>query len=231
MKNNIIRNCRYSNVHIYAFFIILFSGCPGYALSEGNWLGLSFRLVISEGGVFPVSIASVKQGSLAEHAGFQQGDIIYRVNNLPVSPSNFFSVLESFPVGSKTTFQVIRNNKLWPVEVILPDRTKGTPETVHATFKESKNVPGVDPVIITKQSEPVYPEEARIKNIEGLVHLELKINEKGNLKNLKVVKSPHKLLSEAAVTAVKQWKFTPAKKHGVPIATILQITINFRLNK
>ena len=34
----------------------------------------------------------------------------------------------------------------------------------------------------------------------------------------------------AAIDAVKQWRYTPTLLNGVPVAVLMTITINFRLN-
>ena len=38
------------------------------------------------------------------------------------------------------------------------------------------------------------------------------------------------LLDEAALTAVRQWKFTPTLLNGVPVPIVMTVTVNFKLD-
>ena len=84
-----------------------------------------------------------------------------------------------------------------------------------------------------KHVEPVYPELARKARIEGVVILEAIIDENGNLVNARVLRSPGKAFGfdEAALEAVKQWKFKPGLQNGVPVPVIYTLTVQFILTK
>jgi len=79
--------------------------------------------------------------------------------------------------------------------------------------------------------KPVYPEEALKQGIQGLVLVEATTDEKGNVVAVKVLpgKNPQPLLEEAAVTAVKQWKFAPAIKDGKAVSVTFTVNIKFAL--
>jgi TonB family protein len=76
--------------------------------------------------------------------------------------------------------------------------------------------------------EPDYPEEALRQGVQGAVVLEVHINPDGAVQELKLVSGPP-LLAQAAVDAVKQWRFKPhlVKGHLVEMQTV--VTLNFRL--
>jgi len=78
--------------------------------------------------------------------------------------------------------------------------------------------------------EPDYPEEAREKQIEGPVVLQLHINRDGAVEEVKPV-SGDALLAQAAGEAVKQWRFKPRAIHGRFVEMETTITINFRLQR
>ena len=84
------------------------------------------------------------------------------------------------------------------------------------------------PVVVEKVN-PTYPEEARKAKIMGLVDLRTVITEDGLVEDIEVLESPNDLLSEAAVVAVKQWRFDPALCDGVPVGVWYEITIKFNL--
>ena len=76
--------------------------------------------------------------------------------------------------------------------------------------------------------EVVYPVEAQKKNIRGDVIMELYVNAAGELTNVIVMKSPHKLLQKAAIDAAQKWNFNPAMLNGTSVASYIQVPINFR---
>lgn len=75
-----------------------------------------------------------------------------------------------------------------------------------------------------------YPEEAKAKRITGLVTLEVSVDEKGTVADVRVVKPLQADLDQAAIDAMRQWKFEPATRDGKPVATKLQMTFSFRLD-
>ena len=81
---------------------------------------------------------------------------------------------------------------------------------------------------LLRRIEPEYPEEARARQIEGPVVLDIHIAEDGGVKYLKVVSGPPSL-AQAAMNAVKQWKFKPQIKNGHRVEMETTVTLNFRL--
>ena len=76
--------------------------------------------------------------------------------------------------------------------------------------------------------EPEYPEQARQQRIQGPVVLETRINPDGTVGDLKVV-SGHPLLADAAMAAVKQWRFRPHSVNGQQVGMETRVTIKFTL--
>ena len=77
---------------------------------------------------------------------------------------------------------------------------------------------------------PIYPPIALNARIEGAVILEAVINERGEIERVKVLRS-QPLLDDAAVSAVRRWRYTPTLLNGAPVSVLLTITINFTLSK
>jgi TonB family protein len=75
-----------------------------------------------------------------------------------------------------------------------------------------------------------YPVAAILRRIEGLVILHAVIAKDGALRDLKSVRGD-RLLLQAAVDAVRQWRYEPYKLNGVPVDMPIDITINFNLPK
>ena len=76
--------------------------------------------------------------------------------------------------------------------------------------------------------EPEYPADARAQHLQGSVTLEVRIGGEGNIHNIAVVEG-NPLLAEAAVQAVRQWKYLPYSVEGRPVEMQTRITIRFTL--
>lgn len=81
---------------------------------------------------------------------------------------------------------------------------------------------------LIKKTVPVYPRLARTARVEGRVVLQADISETGLLENIIVVEG-HPMLAPAAVEALRDWRYSPAKLNGVPSRSSVTITVNFRL--
>jgi protein TonB len=77
---------------------------------------------------------------------------------------------------------------------------------------------------------PLYPDIARNARVEGTVILESVLDTSGNVTQLRVVRSVP-LLDQAALDAVRQWKYTPTIYGGRPVSVLMTITIRFTLNQ
>ena len=64
--------------------------------------------------------------------------------------------------------------------------------------------------------DPVYPPEAKKKHVKGNVLLQVLINKQGHVADAVIVKGDP-LLADAAVDAVKQWRFQPYLLNGEPV--------------
>ena len=79
-----------------------------------------------------------------------------------------------------------------------------------------------------RDSPAVYPEVARNAKIEGVVILEATIDERGVVTDARVLRSVP-LLDAAALTALKQWRYTPTLLNGVPVRVLMTVTFRFSL--
>jgi TonB family protein len=86
----------------------------------------------------------------------------------------------------------------------------------------------VKPARLLKSTSPVYPPAARVQRIAGDVKLDALIDAAGNVSATKIISGPT-LLHQAAIAAVKQWKYEPAQLNGGPTSMHLTVTVEFRL--
>jgi len=94
-----------------------------------------------------------------------------------------------------------------------------TPLAVGGDVKQAKLVFSVS---------PVYPTLAKNQHVSGSVMVDALIDANGRVTTMKVVSGPT-LLQQAAMDALKQWKYQPASLDGKPVAMHLTVTIQFRL--
>jgi TonB family protein len=83
----------------------------------------------------------------------------------------------------------------------------------------------------TSGSPPEYTDEAREAKVQGVVILETVIDEKGNVTDVRVLKGLPSGLDEAALEAVRTWKFNPAKMDGKPVPVYYTLTVNFTMEE
>lgn len=79
-----------------------------------------------------------------------------------------------------------------------------------------------------KYVAPIYPQIALSARVEGTVIIEAIIGEDGRVKQAHALR-PAPLLEDAALTAVRQWVFTPTRLNGEPVPVVMTVTVTFRL--
>lgn len=76
--------------------------------------------------------------------------------------------------------------------------------------------------------DPVYPELAREQNVQGTVKLLVTIGQTGTVRSVVAVGGPG-LLTEAARSAVRQWRYTPSLLDGKPVESQEEVSVVFQL--
>ncbi|HZR64465.1 MAG TPA: TonB family protein [Terriglobales bacterium] len=88
---------------------------------------------------------------------------------------------------------------------------------------------GVTQGMVLHKVQPAYPPLARTARVQGSVVLAAIIGKDGTIQNLHVI-SGHPLLTQAALDAVKQWRYRPYILNGEPVEVDTQVTVNFTLS-
>lgn len=115
------------------------------------------------------------------------------------------------------------------VETIDP--TLLTDEVILADVPTKFIAYDIAPVII-QQVPPKYPEFMKTMQIEGIVYLEVIVSETGDVLSVNILQSVFAGkggLDEAAIEAVKQWKFQPATSGNIPVKCNVSLPIAFKL--
>jgi TonB family protein len=104
-------------------------------------------------------------------------------------------------------------------ETVTTIGSPSAPVRVGGDIKEPKKIRDV---------KPVYPEDAKAAGIQGIVIIEAVIDENGDVRSAKVLRSVPGL-DDAALSAVLQWKFTTTLLSGTPVSVLMTVTVNFSL--
>lgn len=95
---------------------------------------------------------------------------------------------------------------------------------------EARAVSEVTPARLIHSVKPRYPTAARVRKIEGAVLLSFKVDAFGRVKDIDVV-SGNPDLAQAAVAAVRQWRYDPFKLNGKPVDGQTNVTVNFSIKE
>jgi protein TonB len=81
---------------------------------------------------------------------------------------------------------------------------------------------------LLEKASPQYPAIARAARVEGTVVLQATISRDGTIQNLRVVSGPP-LLQQAALDAVRSWRYKPYSLNGEPVAVETTVNVVFHL--
>ena len=103
-----------------------------------------------------------------------------------------------------------------------PDSSSHSNTPVRVRVGGPGNIP--EPHLVNKVS-PVYPADAAAKNVKGVVRLRVVVDTYGGVKQAVAV-SGNPLLTDAAVQAVKQWRYQPILWQGYPAEAEFDVEVN-----
>jgi TonB family protein len=88
---------------------------------------------------------------------------------------------------------------------------------------------GITPPRLLKEVKAGYTEDARVRNLEGEVVLEIVVRRDGSVSDVKLVSGLPSGLNDRAIAAVRQWRFAPATRLGKPVDVIVEVAVEFKL--
>jgi TonB family protein len=77
--------------------------------------------------------------------------------------------------------------------------------------------------------QPVYPTAAKAAGVRGKVLLDAVISANGVPQEIRVISSPSDDLTQSALDAVRQWRYSPTLLNGQPVEVVTEVTINYTL--
>ena len=88
---------------------------------------------------------------------------------------------------------------------------------------------GITAPELLKEVRPEFTEDARRQGISGDVVLEIVVRADGSVGDVKVIDGLGGGLNRNAIDAVRQWRFAPARRHGVPVDVMVEVAVAFKL--
>lgn len=86
----------------------------------------------------------------------------------------------------------------------------------------------VKPPVKIFDVQPEYSDTARAANVQGVVIVELRIGTDGSVRHARILRSIS-LLDDAALEAVRQWRYEPVYLNDEPVEVVMTVTVDFRL--
>ena len=88
---------------------------------------------------------------------------------------------------------------------------------------------GVEPPRLVREVKAEYTEDARRRGLTGDVELEIVVRRDGSVGDVRVLRSLGAGLEQKAIAAVRQWRFTPARRKGEAVDVIVEVAVEFTL--
>ncbi|MFB3903351.1 MAG: energy transducer TonB [Acidobacteriota bacterium] len=171
------------------------------------------------------------------------GPVIVRVKEL-IEPTNV-PVPPDTPELDVPISEILRSSSDGPATPIVPSSDSFGGGITRLLSRAGPNTPlppppkppkqpmlisSLDPSRLIHRVDPVYPPLAIKARVQGSVLLQVTVNEMGIVESVEVMSGPT-LLVNAAVEAVKQWRYKPTILNGEPMPVKATVTVNFNLRR
>ena len=88
---------------------------------------------------------------------------------------------------------------------------------------------GIEPPRLLREVKAEYTDEARRRGITGDVVLEIVVRRDGTVGEVTVLQGRGAGLDQRAIAAVRQWRFSPARRRGEPVDVLVEVAVEFTL--
>ena len=117
-----------------------------------------------------------------------------------------------------------------PAAPVEPAPVESAPATAVPVQATAMPAPSQTPPQLLERIAPSYPAEALRNQTQGSVLLRIAVAADGSVADVQVLESSHsRVLDRAAMDAVRNWKFRPATQDGQPVASTMDVPVDFRL--
>ncbi len=143
-------------------------------------------------------------------------------------PISTITSTDPVPEGQEIS---INDEPAWPGGTSDVFKGRGPTTVVHEGSKGAIHVSsGVMAGAVIAKNPPTYPQIAKAVRVEGTVVLLATISKNGTVENLRVVSGPA-LLQQAAIDAVKTWRYSPYLLNGEPVEVETTVNVVFTLGR
>ena len=181
----------------------------------------------------------IKESSLTLQGKVESPDFIFRFSNIaPYSSStvNRSSEMQAAPAGtssaddSTTPTAVTQNASLTPNQApVEASENQGTTQSETQAPPEKVEVPpDIATGMLISKVQPEYPPIAIAARVQGTVVLQATITKTGEVESLSIVSGPA-MLTQAAVDAVRRWRYRPYLLNNEPVEVRTTINVIFTL--
>ena len=141
------------------------------------------------------------------------------------APDGFTKEVEIVPVETDSSDLGVVTGPIESSDALVPPAPTQVQEPPPAVVRPGGKI---QPPTKIHDVMPVYPPLAQSVGQRGIVIIEATIGVDGSVVDARVLRSVP-LLDEAALQAVRQWRYTPTRLNGAPVAVIMTVTVNFQL--
>ena len=152
------------------------------------------------------------------------------LNDTAITEPSIPCFLDNQIIGSTSSEIAMKDSTIGNVKAFAGPTLANKPGGGTLSAETQTSAAAFHPQLLHKV-EPLYPEEARRQRMEGRVVIRLEVLTNG-LAGLVTIRqsSGQQLLDEAAVEAVKKWRFIPAKDaRGTPVLSFTIVPVAFQL--
>lgn len=99
--------------------------------------------------------------------------------------------------------------------------------TATISSSETSVPPATMMALLVHQVDPIYPESARSRNLQGTVVLELEVGQDGSVVHINPISGPE-LFLQPAIEAVRWWRFQPYRVDDKPVSVKTTVAVKFQ---
>lgn len=152
---------------------------------------------------------------------------------LRIEKPGFASLFREFDVQADSKIDRGLMLKMGSIQEKVNIQAKGTPaaESQPTKSKEIRIGGAVQESKLTTKIQPIYPAAAKADGVQGRVSLETVISADGVPEDIRVISSPSDDLTQSALEAVRQWRYSPTLLNGEPIKVVTDVQVNYTLSR
>lgn len=138
--------------------------------------------------------------------------------------------LKKMPVAKESTDFATTKQVFEAQPVVQTVPTPATKASVETTTKIEPFIEADATANYAENPKPKYPSKAKSRGWQGEVLLRVQVSDEGFTDAVAIERSSgYEILDESAIDAIKQWRFTPARRGETPIASSVIMPIIFIL--